>query len=218
MTSGKLLSFLKSLTIVFPLIIGLIRFNTIDKSYRPIIVYIMVGFITEITSFISIQLYKSNIVVSNVFSLAEWLLIVWQFVAWGFFTKSKKGLGALCLVVVMVWVTENIVFQNLNKNFSPYFSVLYYFIIVLMSVNIINYTIIYENKNLFRNARFLICLSFIIFFIYRLLFDWAWQYSQKMGYKDFNNLLTASFGYVNMLENVIFAFAILFFPTRKSLQ
>jgi hypothetical protein len=81
-----------------------------------------------------------------------------------------------------------------------------------MSVRVINYTIINENQNLFRNPRFIISVSFIVFFIYKLAYEWAYQYARITGKFVYSNILTASFGYVNALQNFIFAFAVLLIP------
>lgn len=214
-TGILLISFLKSLTILIPLTIGLVRYNKMDKSYQPFIIYLFIGFIAEIVSFTFIKVYHaSNAAPSNLFVLTEWLLILWQFYCWGFFRKSKKGLFILAILVAFIWIMENIVFKELNKDFSPYFRVTYYFVIILISVNVINYTIIHDNRNIFRNARFLICLSYIIFFTYKLIYEWAYQYARISGNFAYSNIFTASFGYVNALENFIFAIAVLLIPQR----
>jgi hypothetical protein len=215
MNSFSFFAFLKSLTILLPLTIGLIRFKLMDKAYRPFIFYLLAGFITELASFVLINIYhESNALLSNFFVLSEWLLVVWQFYRWGYFRNHKKSMYLLIVTLVAVWIAENVVFQNL-KGFSPYFRVLYSFAIVLMSISIINYTIIHHYENVFRNAGFLICLGFIIFFVYKMVYEWAYQVSSIKQYFTFSRQVISWFGYINAGVNIIFAIAILFFPVRN---
>ena len=45
------------------------------------------------------------------------------------------------------------------------------FILVILSINEINYLLINDNKNLLKNARFLICAGFLIYFLYQILLE-----------------------------------------------
>jgi hypothetical protein len=158
--------FLISQSIIIPLIAGLIHLRRIGKRYRPFFILLVVGFVTELINRFMIKIiHNSNAAVSNIFALIEWLLILWQFRVWGFLHARKKAYLFLLLLPCAIWVTENLVFGHL-RDFSPYFRFFDSFLIVLLSVNKINFMITHDNRNLLRHPEFLICIGFIIFFIY----------------------------------------------------
>ncbi|HEX9511300.1 MAG TPA: hypothetical protein VF939_12510 [Puia sp.] len=212
---GTIILFLLSQSVLLPLIAGLVRVRRIDKSYQPFFIFLVIGFLTEIISFILIQgFYKSNIIVANIYDLVEWTLIAWQFHVWGFLKQKKQVFYGLLVLSILVWVTENLLFRKIT-DFSPYFRILYCFFIVLLSVNKINFMITHDNQNLFRNPRFVICLGFIIYFLYMIIYYWALQIS-KLGDKlDISISIMFLVAYVNTLTNVIYAIAILLIPAPQ---
>lgn len=219
MNPSQLFPFLKSLTVVIPLAIVLIRFDRIDRSYQPFVIYLLIGFITEVVTFIYIagDLKKNNAPISNTYVLIEWLLIVWQFYRWGFLRTPRQKLYLIIIFVVAVWITENFIYGNFTKHFGPYFRMLSAFTIVLMSVTIINYTIINDNKNIFRNARFLICIGFMIFFIYKLIYEAAYN----IGHEELKvpaTVIVTAFGYVNAFQKLLCAVAAFYIPERNDFE
>lgn len=206
--------FLLSQSILLPLIAGLIRFRRIDESYQPFFILMLVGLLAEITSYILIGgfHYLNNAVPSNIFSLVEWYLIAWQFHVWGFLKQKKSIFYALLLLSTLVWITENIGFRKINE-FSPYFRFFYYFMIVLLSVNKINFMITHYNRNLFRNPSFIICIGLIIYFIYKILYEWAYQVS-SFGASEITSTIIYLMAYVNILINIIYAIAFLLVPAK----
>lgn len=215
MNNNSYIEFLKSLVIAIPFLLGLARFNRIENSYRPLIIFLFFGLLFELLSFI-VSVYspqKSNAVPSNLYVLLEGPFIIWMFYSWNILKGSKKVFFALAAVLIVIWITENIVFHNINS-FSPYYRILYYCLVVLLSINIINYTIINNNGNLFQNARFVICLSFIFFFTYKLMYEWAYQYCNSNSLNASKNIIISSFGYVNVLENIILTIAVALIPEK----
>jgi len=142
--------------------------------------------------------------------LFEWLLIAWQFREWGFLRNRKKLYTFLVALPCIVWLVERLVFWE-SDYFMPYFQVLYCFLIVIFSVNRINFMITHEYRKLFRNPSFLICIAFIIYFVYTILFNWAYQTSLN-GKTDTTTFIIMLHGYVNALTNIIFAIALLCIP------
>lgn len=211
----KLLSYLfifLGATVLFPVIAGLVRLRRIKKrGYQPFF-YLMVlaGFSEVVNSFVATALHKHNIVFVNFYMLFEWLLIAWQFREWGFLRNRKMLFTFLVALPCMVWLVERLVFWEPDY-FMPYYQVLYCFLIVIFSVNRINFMITHEYRKLFRNPTFLICIAFIIYFVYTILFNWAYQTSLK-GKTDTTTFIIMLHGYVNALTNIIFAIALLCIP------
>ena len=207
--------FLFSQSILLPIIVGLIRLRRIDKAYQPFFVLLLIGFLTEVISFILIkQFHKSNAIPLNLYTLVEWTLIFFQFHVWGLLRQRKRVFYGILALTLLGWFAANFVFGEIT-GFSPYFRIFYSFFIVLLSVNKINYMITHDNRNLFRNPKFLICIAFIIYFIYMIVYRWAYQISVlSKSETEITDIIIFLMAYVNALTNGIFAIAFLLIPAR----
>jgi len=214
----RLQSFLLSLVIVFPCVSGLIRWKRMRPSYRPFVVLMTIGAITEVLNYVKISVIKgNNDLIINVYSIIEYLLIISQFYFWRFNSRTRRWypyFGAFCLII---WIVENLIIKDIH-HVGLVFRVSSSFFIIILSINEINYIIINESRNLLKNARFLICTGFLIYFLYELLFEGS---IYVMG-KEQNNTIASkiielSF-YVNAVVNIIYGIAVWFIPKRISLD
>jgi hypothetical protein len=206
--------FVISQSILFPLIIGLIRLKAVKKNYLPFFCNLSLGCLVEIISYNLIKMHHiSNAIPTNIFVLAEWILLFYQFHQWGFLKKQKKNLSLLLGIPVLLWIIENLIFWKIVE-FSPYFRVSYSFLLVLMSISKINFMITYDHKNLFRNPVFIICIGFIVYFIYQIVYEWAYQLS-RIESTYFTETISYLFGYMNALVNIIFGVAFLLIPVQR---
>ena len=208
------LIFLVSQTILLPLITGLVRLNRIGKTYRPFFILIVLAVVEEAISGYLIKVrHHSNAIPNNLYGLAESLLILWQFYVWGLWRTRKQVFYSLITLMCLVWVTENLILGHIRE-FPPYFKFLHSFLTVLLSVNKINFMITHENRKLLQRPDFLICISFIIFFLYKILYEWAYQVS-LLGESDITTNIIRLFGYINALTNITFGIAFLLIPTPQ---
>jgi hypothetical protein len=207
--------FLFSQSILLPIIAGLIRWRRIDKAYQPFFILLIIGFMTELISFVLIKEYhRSNAIPLNIYTLVEWTLIFQQFHVWGLLRNRKPIYYSILILTAIGWVAANFLFGEIT-GFSPYFRIFYSFFIVLLSVNKINYMITHDNRNLFRNPKFLICIGFIIYFVYMIIYRWAYQVSILNGSEtQITDIIIFLMAYVNALTNGIFAIAFLLIPAR----
>lgn len=209
-----ILSFLISQSILLPLIAGLVRLRLINRTYQPFFILILTGFLAENISFVFIKwISGSNAVPSNINSFLEFSLILWQFYIWHHTKQPRRLFYGIWVVCCICWVTENIGFRKITQ-FSPYFRFLASFVIVLLSVNRINFMITHDNRKLFRSPVFLICIGFIIYFIYKILYEWSYQVS-LFGDTEISRTIILSMAYVNVLANIIYAIALLLIPTPQ---
>ena len=173
----------------------------------------LAGLVTEAIGVYLIYYKISNANVVNTYALLEWIFIFWQFRVWGFFRTRKEITYAILLAPCIVWVAENLIFGQM-ANFSPYFRIFACFLIVLFSVNKINFMITHDNRKLLGHPDFLICIGFIIYFIYDIIYEWAYQSSLRSA-TEINTSIIFLFGYINALTNIIFAIAFLRIPAPK---
>jgi len=209
----SIIFFLLSQSILLPIIAGLIRLGRIGKGYQPFFYLLVIGFLTELISFILIKgFHTSNAIPVNIYTLLEWTLIACQFHIWGVLRQRKKAFYGVLIFTTLLWIAENFIFGKITA-VVPYFRFFYFFVIVLLSVNMINFMITHDNRNLFRNPRFIICIAFIIYFIFMIVYFWAYQVS-RFGKSEITTAIIFLMAYVNALTNSMFAIAFLLVPAR----
>jgi hypothetical protein len=201
-----------SFSIVAAALIGGIRFTRISPAYYPFLICIWAGLLNEIISYIIIHSGHSNAPNSNIYILAEALLLTWQFKRWGIFARTKILFHGLIIFFVSVWVLENFVVYKITY-FSSYFRMVYSFALALMSINHINVLIHKERKQLLRNPEFLICMAFVIYYTYKVMVEAFWIYGLNNS-DDFRKNVYLILAYINLFANLIYALAILWMPTK----
>jgi hypothetical protein len=207
-------AYLVSEIVIIPLIVGLIRYSRTVASYQPFLLLLALACMSETISFICIEVLKgSNAVPSNLYGFAECIVILYQFYVWGFLKRKRTLFIVLVTGLTLGWLTEN-VFLGKIETFSPVFRVSYAFITVLLSINEINYLIVQDNKNLLRNSKFLICLGFIIIFIYQILYEGTMFFLGPLS--PFALTEVCMFNYINAFVNLIYAIAVLLIPVKAS--
>jgi hypothetical protein len=210
-----LLTFMLSQIMLFPLLIGLVRYRTIKVDYLPFFWLFVLGALTELASFVLIEKYHihTNAVPTNIYSLCEWILLAFQFHHWGFLKKKERLFYGLLVVTCMIWVTENIILNQISL-FRPYFPIFYSFVIVILGVREINFMITHDNRTLIKNPRFLICIGLVTYFLYRMIFEWSYQLSLQ-EVSGFTTTVISLYAYINAITNIIFGIALLLIPVNR---
>jgi hypothetical protein len=207
-------AFLISQTVLIPLLIGLIRFNRTVASFQPFLLLLALAFISETISYICIQILDTgNAVPFNLYGLAEAMVIMYQFYVWGFLKRKRSLFFILTGGLTTLWFTENLLLNKI-ETFSPVFRVAYAFIVVLLSINEINFMIVRDNKNLLKNARFLVCLGFITFFVYQIIYEAS--YFVGTDTSALSKKIIIMFNYINGFVNLIYAIAVLCIPVKEA--
>ena len=192
----------------------MIRLHEINTNFYPFLVFIWAGAINEIFSTIIINLGFYNIFNYNLSLLIESVLLLWQFHKWGLF-KDKKYFTILFLLFVLSWLSENIFISGFYLGFNSYFRIFCSFIIVLLSLSILNQEILKERKNLLRNSIFIICCGIILMYTYAVLTESFIVYGVSMN-DPFSKNLYRIFIFINLFCNIIYAIAILWMPKKQA--
>ena len=194
-------------------IIGLIRWKIVSQAYLPFILLLWLGFSNEIITTIIISKGYSNAPNNNIYDLIEALSILWLFKKWNLFERNKNLFWYLFFLFAATWGVENFYVSSI-KVFNSYFNILYSFIIVLMSIQMINQMILKDRAGLIRNAQFLISVGFIAFFTYKLLIEIFWVYGLNSSH-EFRANVYRIMAYINLAVNLIFALAVLWIPRKR---
>jgi hypothetical protein len=83
-----------------------------------------------------------------------------------------------------------------------------------MSIAVLNILLTRERKSLLSHPVFLFCISFIIYYFYKVLVEAFWVYGLNSG-KGFRMRVYAILMYINAFTNIMYAIAILWIPKRQ---
>ena len=126
-----------------------------------------------------------------------------------------KGFYILQFGSLLLWIVCNLVFFHLKDYDLPYYRILSSFVIVILSINGINRMIIEESRALYKNARFVICLGFIIFFLYYILFEGAFLIG-KTDKSEVSREIIRLFTNVNAFVNGLYLVAVILIPNKRT--
>lgn len=202
-----------SYSITIAVVIGLIRLPRIHKSYQPFIFILIAGLLNEICSTILISQGYSNAVPTNIVTLIEVWLWMWQFSKWNAFSGKRWLYLTLMIAMTSLWLTENVILGKLFI-FSSWCSLVFSFCIVFLSISQANKQIVEEKRNLITNAKFLICSGAILFYTYRILVECFYLLQLEQSGTFLSNIFSI-LAFVNLFVNLLFAFATLWIPTRQ---
>ncbi len=212
--SEPLRKFLFSLTIVFPAIMGLVRYRNADNRYRPFFYYIFYSLFNELFVFFYIDPHatkQASIINWEIFNLVECLVLLVQFYYWQRFKNNKLLFLGLLGVALAGWLSENFVFSTIYA-FNPVFLIAYSFMLVLLSINTINHQVVNYNRSISKNALFIICVGMVIFFIYTIVI-----FTILATNSEHTSAFSSVFEirvYVNALTNILYAIGIYHIPGK----
>jgi hypothetical protein len=207
-------TFLLSLSVLFPFLTGLLRWRVISQRYYPLFILFSLALLVELVNRYAITNKNSGwIPVNNLYVLVESILIPLQFVVWGYMNRKLNTFYIIAGILVLGWMVEHLLLGDITR-LHPYFRMFYSLLIVLLSINTINYLVIQEERNLVRHPVFIICTGFIIFFTYQLVYEGIYNIVSDLKSIDTGKLNTA-FSIINAVCNILYGIAFLLVPARN---
>lgn len=200
-------------SIVIAGVIGIFRIKEMDPAYYPFLILTFIGIGNETLSYLLVFNGMYTTVNNNVYVLIEGLLIGLFFDSVRLFRKQRTLLITL-FSLLFVWILE-VSLRGINTRFN-YFRIFYSFIIVLLSINMINKLLLSEKRGLLRNSMFLFCIAFIIYFTLKVLQNAFWIYGLNKNSNSFLGAMLDIHTWVNLLTNLIYALAVLWIPRKQA--
>jgi hypothetical protein len=194
-------------------IIAVVRYKKVLKAYRPFLYFAMFAFLNEIISETSIKFFGTNTVNYNIYTLVESVLVLWQFRNWGLQQAKKKLYVIIGVLLVGLWIVEYLVIHSLHEVSSIYL-ICYYFILIFLSIDQLNYVLITERKDVLKNSRFLISAIFLISYTYQAILE-VFFYIDLKASQAFYHYVVFIFIIVNLFMNLLLALAALWIPTKQ---
>ena len=116
---------ISSFSIIIAAIIGWIRFKKINPAYYPFLYCIWLAFLNEIISVIFASRGHSDAINSNIYMLAEALLITWQFKNWGLFLRPKYLFTGILILFTLLWITESFFIKGITSYYLLFQNILF---------------------------------------------------------------------------------------------
>ncbi|WP_207491798.1 hypothetical protein [Aridibaculum aurantiacum] len=195
-----------------PAIAAVFHFKKTHPSFYPFLVVLWLGIFNELLTLVFVKFTGNNGLNGNVYVLLEGLLILWLFKNWGRLQGKIINFQTLLLVFIGTWVTDNFLLSNIYTSNSIY-RFAYSFIIVFLSLHQMNFVIVRERSTILKNASFLICLSFVIFFTYKAIIEVFFVSDAGLS-KTFYGRLFHILQFVNLLCNILYTIAVLWIQKR----
>ncbi len=189
------------------------RIGKLRRVFMPFVLLILLGSINEIISTLVISKGGHTSSNNNIYMLLEALLLCWQFRRWGIFSRLPWLFWSFFASLLTLWVLE-IRSIGLQADII-YFSM--YYCLLLAAFSVITISRLAAGSDLLaweRNSTFQFCITFIVYFIFRLLLDSSWYFGINMS-ADFQHAVFSIMAIINFLTNMAYAMAILWIPGKR---
>ncbi|MEO6917155.1 MAG: hypothetical protein ABI151_17355 [Chitinophagaceae bacterium] len=208
-------NFLLSLSVLFPFIVCLYRFKTMNKNYRPFAILMFASLFTELISNYLAVKYKTNLAFLNFFSLFESCVWVYQFHRWGFWQKkSGQRFKMLLVLMFMAWALDNFILSNIGSS-NRYYLLTYYFGLVMLSIRQINQDMMNGKRAMDESGRLIICTGILLFFTFGIVRESFTIFEEGLS-RPAKFKISLIISIANLIANIIYGFGACYIPKQKN--
>ena len=208
----QIISYCAAIVMALGVVYAIIRKKRMGLYYRPFYVYMIVAFTFEL--FIRTIIYSGykSAFISNCYVLIEFPIFLWLFYNWSS-QKSKIYFIALFLVGIGIWIFDNLILNSIFK-INSYYRIYYSAVLILCSINQLNKVIFQDDITLWKNAVFLICVTSVVYYSYRIFIESLFLFQQEFS-NDFFRGVYYIMVIVNFLAHLVYTLAVLCIPTKQ---
>jgi hypothetical protein len=204
------ISIISACSILLPLIASMLRFKLLYQRYFPLVLLLWIGFFNELISYTSIRMYGSNLANANLYTLIEFILLLW------FFHRLNAGNSIKLIVAVFLgisaWVIENLILYHFwNDNLV--FRLISFLSVVFLSIDKINQLLFNSTQTPYKKIDLLFALSIFISFAYQSYIMIFALFSIHLP-PEFYVKLWWILSILNILTNFVYMIAILWIPKQ----
>lgn len=159
---------ISAFSVLIPIGASIWKRHEIWRKFSLLILFLITGGITDFISYQSMKLYGSNTIISNIYQIVEFVILIWMFNRWP--TKRKSRFHSMIILIgIIIWIIDFCIINSL-KEYSPIFRVFGSMLIVFVCIDQINYTIL-NRENSIIISRMLIKIGFVLYFFYKALVE-----------------------------------------------
>jgi len=206
-----LVNVLLAYSILLPAITGMVRYKSVLKDFRPFFWLLWLGVINETLSILSIYSIRSNSVNSNIYVFLEFCFILLLYYRWR--EGRPRQFIILGILGLLVWLSDNILMHHITEN-NSLFRMFYSFVIVLLSIDTINWILVFDTSPVYKNPIFLIAFAFVFYYAFKGYLESFNVLHIGLSSELLNNLWKILY-IVNVVVNLVFTAAILCMPKKQ---
>ncbi len=206
------LGHISAFSVLLPLAVAIGKWRTIWRKFSLLVVFLFIGGISDLISYVSIKSHGNNTVNSNVYQLLEFVLLVWMFKRW---PSPRKGyfLNIILVIGMVLWVLDYWVINSIFQ-YSSMFRVSGSILLVFVCIDQINFSILNRDNSVIR-SRMLIKIGFVSYFFYKAFIESFDLFGSQVLYP-----YSVQFWYIqcslSILLNVLIAIAFLCYRSRPT--
>ena len=208
----EIIAFFLVTVMIVGVVYAIIRKDRMKNYYRPFYVYLIVALVFELLIKIIIYSgYKSSLV-SNCYVLIEFPIFLWLFYNWSSRNNKIYFIG-LFLIGVVIWIFDNLIINSIFQ-INSYYRIYYSLVLILCSINQLNKVIFQDNIMLWKNATFLISITSVFYYSYRVFIEGLFLFQEDFS-NDFFRGVYSIMVIVNFLSHLIYTLAVLCIPAKQ---
>ncbi len=198
-----------SLFIAVPAFMAWARFSSVPPAFYPFLVLLATGLLNELLSIVLIRIHGNNIAGYNIYALWLAACTLWQLYRW----RQAAAFGVVLVLLVLAWLAEWYFRFSVQNQYFSWFIILRSLSICIISIYVAGRRIQLVNHIIYRDAVFLICSAFIIYFAYALLTELyqVWYFSIKNSWHYY---IAGIMSAINFFVNCIYLIAVICIPPR----
>ncbi|POY35622.1 hypothetical protein C3K47_14595 [Solitalea longa] len=143
------------------LLISFINYNRAEENYKPVLWYFFLLAILKMLDTLFMLSFGNNIIIYNLEGILSFLLLLYIYKRWGYFSSRKHTLNYIALIAISFFTIETLVNKSMLLETS-YSKAAFSFTSIILSLNVINNTLFSTKSRstiLFKN---LFCITIII--------------------------------------------------------
>jgi hypothetical protein len=203
-----------SLSVAPAAVAGFVRRKKIDASYAPFLWLLWAGLVNELLSFFLILQFGNNYYNHNLFVLLEAVLLCTFFKRQGVFDDRRWLYVVLVGLFGTCWAGEQVFAPP--ESFQSYSLIFFSLVFALLSIHQMNQVIFLENHSLWRNACFLLCLAFVVYYTSSAVVE-VFLLAGLGRSALYQLYIYDIFLFINVLVNLLYFFAVLWMPMKRRL-
>jgi len=190
---------------------GIIRYRYAGRRYQPFIIYLCAGVLSEVVSFFSAWILRTNAVSNNFFMLAEVLLLNWQFKRWNSYGTGLKWYNRAAVFFCSLFLIQA-AWKGIDQELF-YFNVLYCCYLVTCGLERMSQSVVFSHSAWYKNSDVIICCGMVIYFSCRVIIETFWLYGLFKS-PLFRNEVHGLMVWIDLFVNFMYVYAILWIQKK----
>lgn len=197
---------ISAFSIAIPGIAAIFRIKRLNRRFIPLALLFWAGLLNETISYFLIIRQHNNSVNSNIYTLLEFLILLWIFYRMA--ELRSKFLLVLSLAGGLIWIIDIFIFHSffVHNTFSR---MIFSLVIVYLSIDKINQSIF--NAPVDQRTGLLLWFSFFVYFAYQAFITIFELFPMGIS-NEFYLRLYLILSIINFLTNLVYTAVILWIP------